>query len=409
MLDWIRIILVEPAGPLNVGSVARVMKNFGLEQLVLVNPNCDPLGAEARQMAVHGVEVLEQAQRVSSLAVALEGCAKAIATSGRDRLIPLPLGTPRQMLPWLWERSRPETMAPADLAQPAPAALIFGREDSGLNNAELHYAQRLVQIPSGEAYASLNLAQAVAVCCYELRCYELHRNALYCDALHRDALHRDALHRDALHRDALHRDAFLNDDGLPSPNPEVQHGPDPELQHGPNPALPSPDPELQHGLDPELQPGGPREPHPSGPVPPPSIPFQEVPSLDKLASTQEDEREQFASDRRDWQPPRQTQDQEQYQEPPQVYHSDLLASLADLDRYYKQLEQLLLRIGYLYPHTAARRMEKLRRLYNRAQISRQELAMLQGMIRQVDWAVNHAVDRPSQNQGNPSGGVDAES
>jgi len=92
-----------------------------------------------------------------------------------------------------------------------------------------------------------------------------------------------------------------------------------------------------------------------------------------------------------------------------VYHSDLLASLADLDRYYKQLEQLLLRIGYLYPHTAARRMEKLRRLYNRAQISRQELAMLQGMIRQVDWAVNHAVDRPSQNQGNPSGGVDAES
>ena len=50
----VRIVLVEPAGALNVGSVARVMKNMGLQQLVLVNPQCDPLGEEARTMAVRG-------------------------------------------------------------------------------------------------------------------------------------------------------------------------------------------------------------------------------------------------------------------------------------------------------------------------------------------------------------------
>ncbi|MGA1285329.1 MAG: hypothetical protein ACO34J_14895, partial [Prochlorothrix sp.] len=217
---------------------------------------------------------------------------------------------------------------------------------------------------------------------------------------------------DALVNDALVNNALVNDDALRGPNPGLQHGLDPESPHSPNLGLHSPNPKVQHSPNLGLQPGDPREPHPSGPVPPPSTPFQEVPSLDRPAIAPEDEKEHFASDRRDWQLPRQTQHQGQSQEHPQenhkAYHNDDLASLADLDRYYRQLEQLLLRIGYLYPHTAARRMEKLRRLYNRAQISHQELAMLQGMVRQVDWAVNHAVDRPSPNRGNSSGAVDAD-
>ncbi|MCC3433203.1 MAG: RNA methyltransferase, partial [Microcoleus sp. PH2017_04_SCI_O_A] len=57
----IRIVLVEPAGPLNVGSVARVMKNMGLHQLILVNPQCDYLGEEARLMAVRAADILETA------------------------------------------------------------------------------------------------------------------------------------------------------------------------------------------------------------------------------------------------------------------------------------------------------------------------------------------------------------
>jgi len=84
-LAQIRIVLVEPAGALNVGSVARVMKNMGLSELVLVKPQCDRLGAEARLMAVRAADVLESAREVETLAEALQGCVKAIATSGRDR------------------------------------------------------------------------------------------------------------------------------------------------------------------------------------------------------------------------------------------------------------------------------------------------------------------------------------
>ena len=153
-LTHIRIVLVEPAGALNVGSVARVMKNMGLADLVLVNPQCDRLGQEARLMAVRAADVLESAREVETLAEALQGCVKAIATSGRDRAtFTTPIEMPRLGLPWLLD---------------APAALIFGREDSGLTNAEMNHAQRLIQIPSTDAYPSLNLAQAVAICCYEL-------------------------------------------------------------------------------------------------------------------------------------------------------------------------------------------------------------------------------------------------
>ena len=76
----IRIVLVEPAGPLNVGSIARVMKNMGLQQLVLVNPHCDPLDAEALQMAVHARDVLVNARQVATVPEALLGCDRAIAT-----------------------------------------------------------------------------------------------------------------------------------------------------------------------------------------------------------------------------------------------------------------------------------------------------------------------------------------
>ena len=65
-LEQIRIILVEPEGPLNVGSIARVMKNFGLSQLILVNPRCAFLSTEAQRMAVHAGEVLKNARQASS-------------------------------------------------------------------------------------------------------------------------------------------------------------------------------------------------------------------------------------------------------------------------------------------------------------------------------------------------------
>lgn len=157
-LQSVRIVLVEPAGPRNVGSIARVMKNMGLTQLVLVNPQCDLLSDDAMHMAVHAKDILESALQVDSLAAGLAGCYRAIATTARPRHRNVEAEPPRVALPWLLDQ---------------PSALIFGREDKGLTNQEVEQAQRLVTLPVNPDYASLNLAQAVGVCCYELRsaCY----------------------------------------------------------------------------------------------------------------------------------------------------------------------------------------------------------------------------------------------
>lgn len=153
-LAQVRIVLVEPAGPRNVGAIARVLKNMGFSQLVLVNPQCDPIGPEARQMAVHAQDLLDNLQQVATLPEALQGCYRAIATTARTRDLAQSPESPRSALPWLLE---------------TPSALIFGREDSGLTNIELNYAQRYVEIATDPTYTSLNLAQAVGICCHELR------------------------------------------------------------------------------------------------------------------------------------------------------------------------------------------------------------------------------------------------
>ena len=155
LLANIRVVLVEPAGALNVGSIARIMKNMGLTRLVLVNPRCDLESDEARQMAVHAVDLLEQAQIVDSLTAALTGCQQAIATTVRSRSVPIVLEPPSVVLPSL-------------LVPNVESALLFGAEDRGLSNEELQYAQRFICIESNPDYPSLNLAQAVALCVYQL-------------------------------------------------------------------------------------------------------------------------------------------------------------------------------------------------------------------------------------------------
>lgn len=258
----IRIVLVEPAGPLNVGSVARVMKNMGLHQLILVNPQCDHLGEEARLMAVRAADILENARVVESLPEALVGCTRAIATTGDDRPIATKREEPADALPWLLE---------------APSALIFGREDCGLTNAELNYAQRLIRIPSSDAYTSLNLAQAVAVCCYE-----------------------------------LYKSGVRSQESVVNPSLEVN------------------------------------------PLPPPRGENQEENASIPIAS----------------------------------------ATFENLEGYYQQLETVLLKIGYLHPHTAASRMAKFRHLYNRAYPTVDEVAMLRGTLRQIEWALKSCAIAP---------------
>ena len=235
-LASVQIVLVEPHGPLNVGAIARIMKNMGLQRLVLVNPQCDPLSIEAQQMAVHAFDILQAAKIVETLPAALSGCTKAIATTARPRTLGTQLETPDTALPWL-------------ISAPGQAALIFGPENRGLSNEELNYAQRFVCIPSSSTYPSLNLAQAVAICCYELA------------------------------------------------------------------------------------------------------------KLTQLSS----------------------------KEYPQAIAADY-AAWEILEGFYQQLEQTLLKIGYLYPHTAASRMEKFRQIFNRAQLDNSEVAMLRGILTQMEWA-----------------------
>ncbi|MCS7030893.1 MAG: RNA methyltransferase [Gloeomargarita sp. SKYG116] len=226
----VRIVLVEPAGALNVGAIARVMKNFACRELVLVQPRCDWQGDEARRLAVHAADILTTACMAPDLTTALAGCVRVIATLGRT-----PPGEPlKAVLPWF-------------LHDMAPVALVFGPEDRGLTWAELQLAHRQVTIPTHPDYPSLNLAQAVGICLYEI--YQFSQTHV---------------------------------------------------------------------------------------APPPP------------------------------QPP---------------------APVDALEDYLADLENWLLEIGYLYPHTRARRMAKIRHLLHRAAPSAEELALLRGMIRQGRWAI----------------------
>ena len=144
------VVLVEPSGPLNVGSVARLCANFEVGELRLVAPRCDHLGEEARRMAVHGGWLLEQARLFPSLSAALGDCCRVVATSGRRAGEPLPLQAPEPALRWLAQAR-------------GPCALVFGREDRGLSNDELLQAGQLLTLGSGDAYASLNLSHAAAL------------------------------------------------------------------------------------------------------------------------------------------------------------------------------------------------------------------------------------------------------
>jgi tRNA/rRNA methyltransferase len=151
------VVLVEPSGPLNVGSVARLCANFDVGELRLVAPRCDHLGEEARRMAVHGSWLLEQARLFPSLSAALADCCRVVATSGRRSGEPLPLQAPEPALRWLAQAR-------------GPCALVFGREDRGLSNDELLQAGQLLTLGSGDAYASLNLSHAAALVLHSWHC-----------------------------------------------------------------------------------------------------------------------------------------------------------------------------------------------------------------------------------------------
>ncbi len=148
----LKVVLVEPAGPINIGSVARLCENFSVHELRLVSPKCDYLDQEAKKMAVRGLKILEKAKVYSDLNSALSDCSRIIASCGRKEHGDIPLNSNKDAFYWAFKSKRKETIA-----------LVFGREDRGLSNEELLKANKVISLNTSEHYPSLNISHAVAI------------------------------------------------------------------------------------------------------------------------------------------------------------------------------------------------------------------------------------------------------
>ena len=152
----LRIILVEPQEAGNVGAVARVMKNFGFDDLWIAGEHPQLLPVSS-WWASGADDLLERVRFVPSLADAIADTHVTVATTSmRGRTTPVTF-TPRTLGEKL-----------ASLADDQTLALVFGREDSGLTREELVLCHHTVSIPTNDVFPTMNLAQSVCVFCYEL-------------------------------------------------------------------------------------------------------------------------------------------------------------------------------------------------------------------------------------------------
>ena len=156
-LHRLRIVLVEPTHPGNIGAVARAMKAMDLQRLWLVAPARFP-SAEATARAAGADDVLHEARVVESVDDALADCGLVLGTTARVRRIEWPVFDAR-------EGARRSVAQAAE----TPVAVLFGRERSGLTNAEIDKCHALIRIPVSPHFSSLNVAAAVQIMTYEIR------------------------------------------------------------------------------------------------------------------------------------------------------------------------------------------------------------------------------------------------
>ena len=156
MTALVRIVLIDPSHPGNIGSVARAMKNMALDDLVLVRPRAFP-HAEAIALAAGADDILAGARVVESVAAAISDCAFIAGTTSRPRS-------------YYWEFTTPRDVAGRVVALPEEnrAALLFGSERYGLATEDLNHCNVLVRIPANPDYCSLNLAMSVQLAAYEI-------------------------------------------------------------------------------------------------------------------------------------------------------------------------------------------------------------------------------------------------
>lgn len=152
----ISVILLEPQKAGNVGAIARAMKNFGLKELLLISPKCDPKSKEAFDRASHAEDILKKAKIIPYAQLKeFDYVIGTTAVLGTDYNIPrLPLD--------------PEQLGKRLAGMKGKIALVFGREDHGLSNKEINDCDFIVTIPASRTYTTLNVAHAAAIVFYEI-------------------------------------------------------------------------------------------------------------------------------------------------------------------------------------------------------------------------------------------------
>ena len=156
----IRVVLIEPTHPGNIGAVARAMKTMGLVHLILVKPKKYP-HYEASKRAAGAEDVLDAAEVVDHIDCAIANCTKVYGTSVRDREVSWPTVDP--------STAAQQAINHVDQSKQNQIAILFGRESSGLTNQELDLCQSQIRISANTEYSSLNLASAVQIITYEMR------------------------------------------------------------------------------------------------------------------------------------------------------------------------------------------------------------------------------------------------
>jgi TrmH family RNA methyltransferase len=150
----LRVVLVSPRNPLNIGAAARAMSNFGVFELRLVNPY--KVAYLEAKSAVKASAILTNAREFDTVAEAVADCSLIVGTTSiGNRALEHPL-------------RRLETGGKIIAKAEGPVALLFGSEKFGLANEDMSYCHWLMRIPTREEHGSMNLGQAVAVCLYEI-------------------------------------------------------------------------------------------------------------------------------------------------------------------------------------------------------------------------------------------------
>lgn len=171
-LDCLQVIMVNTTLPANIGSAARAMHTMGLSRLSVVDPKL-PIDETSVSHAAGGSELLSSAVIAPTLESAIAGCQLVFAASSRSRHMPRPVVTPTQAAKIMFDfidaqsalsanDNNVDTSSDAVSSKPN-IAILFGREDRGLTNEELAYADYHIQIDANPAYPVLNVASAVQV------------------------------------------------------------------------------------------------------------------------------------------------------------------------------------------------------------------------------------------------------